>query len=133
MSASLPTVSDKVPLPKTRDMTPRQRVAVYLVGWTLGVLLVVTIILIVVAIRDMPSNLGAIRSMAELTLNNCLKSGCSQSQSDLAQKLLEDSVINNQWHDWWERVFGRASSLLVPLVTALFGYIFGTQQEPKEE
>lgn len=107
--------------------------AANLLGWTLGFLLVITTFLAIVGVFKSPSGVGDLHATAAATLAKCMANGCTSNQAEVAQKLLDDTTLIDQYHEWWERVFERVGSVLVPLVTALFGYIFGTQRKHTEE
>lgn len=123
---------DQPTLPKT-GLPPRDQVAANLLILTLVFLLVVTTSLAFIGVFKNPSGVGDLHATAEATLAKCLVNGCVSNQAEVAQRLLDDTTVIDQYHEWWERVFERVASVLVPLVTALFGYIFGTQHKQSEE
>lgn len=133
-SPALPksTVEDAPRLPTT-GLPPRDKVAANLLYGTLSVLLLLTIGLVIYGFVIKPPGLDDLHVAAEAALGRCLASGCASNQVEVAQKLLNDTAVIDHYHEWWERIFERATNVLVPLVTALFGYIFGTQNRRDSE
>jgi hypothetical protein len=128
-SEEVTSQKDAVSLPKTQALTARQRVAVHLAGWTLGVLLLVNVIMMLVALFSTPHLDTSLSDSASAVLLSCLKERCNPDQVNLAKQLVDQATNAAPWQGWWLKVYERLGATLVPLVTALLGFIFGTQHE----